>query len=332
MEILYFYMFKQFLKEYLSFTKKERTGIFILLALIIVCLFIPFLYPFFIHPKTYDHSQFDKQIAQLKIQQADSISEKKYFSKNFDQDNYTNYYEPSEKNYYTKPKGEVFYFDPNTATVSDWKRLGIREKTAETIQKYISKGGHFYKPEDISKIWGLHKDDVERLLPYVKIENTKKEYANNEPSNFKSNYPSDTYREKKYSPQTIDINTSDTTAFISLPGIGSKLAQRIITFRDKLGGFYSVDQVKETYGLPDSTFIKIKPRLVLASLAVKQININTANLDEMRSHPYIRYAIANAILQYRTQHGNFSSVDDIKKIMIVTDDVFTKLSPYLTIN
>ena len=324
-------MFKQFLNEYLSFTKKERAGIFILVALIVICLLLPFFYPYFIHQKIYDHSQFDKEIAQLKIQEIDSASEKKYFNKNFDENNYTNYYEPSEKKFYSKPKAEVFYFDPNTASADDWKRLGVREKTAATILKYVSKGGHFYKPEDIAKIWGLHKEDVDRLLPYVKIENTKKEYANNE-SNFKNNYPSDSYRDKKYSPQTIDINVSDTTAFIALPGIGSKLAQRIIAFRDKLGGFYSVEQIKETYGLPDSTFIKIKPKLILTNPAVKQININTANLDEMRSHPYIRYAIANAILQYRTQHGNFSSIDYIKKIMIVTDDVFTKVSPYLTIN
>ena len=324
-------MFKQFLNEYLSFTKKERTGIFILVALIVICLLLPFFYPYFIHQKIYDHSQFDKEIAQLKIQEIDSASEKKYFNKNFDENNYTNYYEPSEKKFYSKPKAEVFYFDPNTASADDWRRLGVREKTAATILKYVSKGGHFYKPEDIAKIWGLHKEDVDRLLPYVKIENTKKEYANNE-SNFKNNYPSDSYRDKKYSPQTIDINVSDTTAFIALPGIGSKLAQRIIAFRDKLGGFYSVEQIKETYGLPDSTFIKIKPKLILTNPAVKQININTANLDEMRSHPYIRYAIANAILQYRTQHGNFSSIDNIKKIMIVTDDVFTKVSPYLTIN
>ena len=327
-------MFKQFLNEYLSFTKKERSGIFILLALIIVCLLAPFLYPYFIHPKIYDHSQFDKEIAQLKIQQADSLSEKKYFNKNFDpdsdRDNYTNYYKPSEKNFYTKSKAEVFYFDPNKATVDDWKRLGVREKTAETIQKYVSKGGHFYKPEEITKIWGLHQDDVDRLLPYVRIENPKKEYSNN--ADFKNNYPSDNYRDKKYSSQTIDINASDTTAFISLPGIGSKLAQRIVSFRDKLGGFYSVEQIKETYGLPDSTFIKIKPRLILTNPAVKQININTANLDELRSHPYIRYTIANAILQYKTQHGNFSSIDDIKKLMIVTNEVFTKVSPYLTIN
>ncbi|HUS03756.1 MAG TPA: helix-hairpin-helix domain-containing protein, partial [Chitinophagaceae bacterium] len=202
---------------------------------------------------------------------------------------------------------------------------------AETIQKYLSKGGHFYSPEDISKIWGLHKDDVERLLPYVRIENSKKENADNK-TEFNRNTSPGSYRNKKPSPQVIDINAGDTSAFISLPGIGSKLAQRIISFRDKLGGFYSVDQVKETYGLPDSTFQIIRSKLVLNNTPVKTININTATLEEMKLHPYIRLNIANAIFQYRNQHGDFTSLSDVKKIMIVTDDIFIKMAPYLTIN
>lgn len=324
-------MWKYFIKEYLSFTKKERTGIFILLGIILISIFLPFIYPYFIKPKKYDHSQFDKEISQLKIQQADS-ADKKYYGKNVDyddkQDEYNRYYEPSEN--YIKLKSDLFYFDPNTASVNDWKRLGIREKTAETIQKYLSKGGHFYKPEDIGKIWGLHKNDVSRLLPYVRIENDKKNYTN-KPTHFQDYNRFDNDQNKKsFSP--IEINTADTTAFIALPGIGSKLAQRIITFRDKLGGFYSVNQIKETYGLPDSIFIKIKPKLILTTTTIKKININTASVDEMKSHPYIRYNIASAIAQYRAQHGNFSSIDDIKKIMIITDEIFNKLSPYLITN
>lgn len=315
----------QFVKEYLSYTKKERTGIFFLLLIIILCFAAPFLYPFFIHHKKYDHTRFDKEISQLKIQQADTSSYKKYYSKNFDENNYANYYEPAERNY-TSPKSEVFYFDPNTASADDWKRLGVKDKTVATIQKYISKGGHFYKPEDIRKIWGIRPDLQDKLIPYVKIENTQKQYANSYPD--KASYSP----YKKPAAQTVEINTADTAGFISLYGIGSKLAQRIVTFREKLGGFYSVDQVKETYGLPDSTFIKIKPKLILTNTSIKKININTASLDEMRSHPYIRYNLANAFIQYRSQHGNFSSVEDVKKIMIITDEVYNKVSPYLTVN
>ena len=321
-------MWKQFAKEYLSFTKKERWGIVLLIILITILLFVPFVYQYFKKTITYDHSAFEKEIAKLKIQEADSNY--KTYNKNFDDNNYNNYYEPSEKNYYKKPKGELFYFDPNTASVADWVRLGVNEKTAETIQKYISKGGHFYKPEDIKKIWGLHKNDVERLLLFIKIENTKPEFVKNDQRDFQINPPANNSY-KKPSPQMVDINAADTTAFISLPGIGSKLAQRIITFRDKLGGFYSVDQIKETYGLPDSTFIKIKPKLTLTSVEVKKININTASLDEMKPHPYLRYNLANAIIQYRIAHGNFASVNDLKKIMIITEEIFNKVLPYLTI-
>jgi competence ComEA-like helix-hairpin-helix protein len=316
-------MWKRFIHDYLSYTSKERVGIFILLGLIVLCLVIPFLYPYLHHEKQYDQSKFKNEIARLKVHKSDSFPGKKYSSKNFDEDDFNDFVQPSEK-IYPKAQAEVFYFDPNTATPNDWKRLGIREKTIQTIQKYLSKGGRFYKPEDIKKIWGLRPEDIKRLLPYVTISLKKTEYAQN---NVQSN-------QALYVPKTIqplDINTADTTAFIALPGIGSKLAQRIVNFRDKLGGFNSVDQVSETFGLPDSTFQKIKSRLISTNIHVKKININTALLDEMKTHPYIRYNLANAIIQYRTQHGNFLSVGDLKKIVLITDDVYKKVEPYVTI-
>jgi len=129
----------------------------------------------------------------------------------------------------------------------------------------------------------------------------------------------------------IDINTADTSAFISLPGIGSKLAARIVTFREKLGGFYSVEQIGETYGLADSTFQKIKQYFKLDNASVKKININTATVDEMKSHPYIKYSLANPILAYRNEHGAFSKIEDVRKVMIITDQIYEKIAPYLTI-
>ena len=87
----------------------------------------------------------------------------------------------------------------------------------------------------------------------------------------------------------------------------------------------------ETFALPDSVFHEIKSSLTLANPMVKQLNINIAGIDEMKSHPYVRYVLANAIVQYRAQHGNFSVISDIKKIMILTEDIYNKLAPYLAI-
>lgn len=316
-------MKKHFINDYFSFTSKERKGVVLVLVILLLIILSPLFFRFFIKDKKYNHQDFENEIAQLKTLQTDSASVR----------NYTKYRNTYSKDYFSKTEkseenihAEVFYFDPNTASFTEWQRLGVKAKTINTIEKYISKGGKFYKPEDIQKIWGLSPVDAKRLMPYVSIKNEAKQYTSFE----KKEYPKTktAYSPKVLSP--IDVNLADTAAFISLPGIGSKLSQRIISFRDKLGGFYSIDQVGETYLLPDSTFQKIKPRLSITKTAIKKININTASIDEMKQHPYLRYNIANAIFQYRQQHGNFNSVEDVKKIMLVTADVFDKAFPYLT--
>jgi competence protein ComEA len=318
-------MWKQ-LSAYLSNTKKDRSGSLTLIVIIVAICLAPFCYTFFISKKTYDHSAFEKEISSLKEKQVDSGTK---FRRSYADDESPQYYQPSEKNYTARRKftGELFYFDPNTLDEAGWQRLGIRDKTIATIKNYVSKGGKFRKPEDIDKIWGLNDDEVKRLVPYIKIEDNK-------PANVYANatYEKPATTPKKYTAALIDINTADTTALIALPGIGSKLSQRIINFRDRLGGFYKVEQVAETFGLPDSTFQKIRPSLSLSNASVKQININAATVEELKAHPYLRYAIANAIMQYKSQHGNFTSVDDLKKVIPVTEEVFAKVYPYLKVN
>ena len=317
-------MWKNFVKEYFTFTRKERIGIYSLLGIIFVCLLVPFSFPFFIHQDKYDHGEFDKDVSELKIREA---AEAKTKTGSTLSSPYKNSYK-SRPGSFEKVQGELFYFDPNTITFSEWRRLGIREKTASTIQKYVSRGGHFYKAEDLGKIWGLHKDEIERLLPYVRI--AEKNHSN-------AYYPTTHSDNKTFKPfrkveqQPFDVNNADSAMLDSLPGIGPRLAKRILAFREKLGGFISVDQVKETYALPDSTFLKIRPKLFIGSSEVKKIDINVCTIDQLKTHPYIRYQIANAIIQYRTQHGAYNSLADLKNIMIVTNEVYAKISPYLKI-
>lgn len=315
-------MVKRFLTDYLNYTLKERIGIIAIMMSIVFLLILPFFFPYFISKPKYNHNQFEKEIATLNIKQQDTA--RNYTKRDFDDNNYDI---SNNSNYSKNAKGELFYFDPNTLPANGWVKLGIREKTANTIQNYVTKGGRFYKPDDISKIWGLHEDEVKRLLPYVRIEAKPAKDYNNYPDSEKSK----TYDKPKYTIAAVDVNNADTTAFIALPGIGSKLAARIIAFREKLGGFYKAEQVAETYGLHDSAFQKIKSKLVITGSHVKQVNINTASVDELKTHPYLRYNIANAIVQYRLQHGSFLSVNDIKKIMVITEEVYNKAAPYLTI-
>ena len=113
----------------------------------------------------------------------------------------------------TKPA--MFYFDPNTISADGWKKFGLRDKTISTIQNFISKGGKFRQPDDIKKIWGLHDDEVQRLIPFVRIPT-----AALPDESFKRSVAPVKYEKKAI--ETVDINLADTTAFIRLPGIGSK--------------------------------------------------------------------------------------------------------------
>jgi len=321
---------KEIVTDYLTFTRKEQIGIITVLLIIIISIFLPAFYSY--------HDGRNREIpdttwvvAIRKLEQRHANNEKNISNEN--EDNITAYqYDRSKSNYYNnKPAGELFYFDPNSLSKSGWQKLGLRDKTIGIIQNYLAKGGHFKKPEDLQRIYGLHKDDYERIAPYVKIETLSAENINNaftETRNFAGN-KADFRNALQYA--SIDINAADTADFINLPGIGSKLATRIVNFRNKLGGFYAIEQVRETFGLPDSTFQKVKQYLKLENSSIRKININTASIDELKAHPYIRYNIANPIIAYRNEHGSFSSIEDLKKIMIITDEIYQKIAPYLSL-
>jgi competence protein ComEA len=303
----------KFIKDYLSFGKRDRIGVLALIFLIAIIYLFPYLFarpgkPF---PLTED-SVLAKAIDTLQSRHKETSYKKPEQGDDLQ-------FESSQTKSYSN--GALFRFDPNTLTVEGWQRLGLSEKTSRTIEKYRSKGGKFYQAEDIKKIWGMPEGFYERVKDYVFIEARQNSYDQSE---------SHPFPKKERTMALVNINEADTTAYIALPGIGSKLAARIVSFRDKLGGFYSVEQVAETYGLTDSTFQKIKAYLKVDG-EVKKLNINTATKDELKNHPYIRWNLANAIVEYRNQHASFKSLEELKNISLIDEASFNKLSHYLSL-
>lgn len=307
---------KTILAGYFTFSRRERIGLLLLTTLI---LFI-FLLPAVIRERD-SQPPAPADTAWISAAKKLELAETKKGRYEGDDNEPSYHYDRSVTN--SNPSASLFYFDPNTLNAAGWQSLGLKDKTIQTIRNYLDKGGHFYTPADLKRIYGLHINDYMRLEPWIRIETSN-------PIDKPVIYARKETEPKRFSYHVIDINTADTTAFISLPGIGSKLAARIVNFRNKLGGFYSIDQVGETYGLPDSSFQKIKQYLKLENMFIKKININTATPDELKAHPYIRYSVANPIIAYRNEHGPFSSIEDLKKVMMVTDEVYNKILPYLT--
>ena len=319
-------MKNKWIQEYFTFTKKERSAVLVLVMLIVLISVLPVIIP---APQTVqDQSvlkEFQQQVALLKPTAADSFNTSRYErpGSSYRTNKYANAFIRSPV---------LFYFDPNTLSQESWRKLGLEDRTIQTIMHYVAKGGRFRKPEDIGKIYSLKQREIDRLLPYVRLSASAHESAYLPKDAAGQRTYSHVPYKSPYADLSIDLNHTDTATLELLPGIGSRLAARIISFRDKLGGFYSADQVAEIYGLPDSTFQVIRPHLKVSVQELTTININMAGADQLKQHPYIRWNISNAIVQYRGQHGNFKTKDELLQIALVTPELYKKLEPYVTID
>jgi competence protein ComEA len=305
------------IKSYFSFTKKERLGIITLLILTICIALLPQLYSKISTAAAAPN--FDTALATLSLKENDTSFND--FKKYDTEKDYTNKYKFDKENL----DATLFNFDPNTIDSATWHSLGTKCKTASSIQKYKASGGRFWKPEDIYKVWGMSDALKERLVSYIQIVPKENNYP-------KKEYP--VYEKKVYEKKQIavvEINSADSAAFESLPGIGGGFAKRIITFRNKLGGFYSINQVAETFGMADSTFQKAKPFLNCNNNLITKININITTAEELKNHPYVKWQLANIIINYRKQHGNYKAIEDLKKIMTIDEETYNKIAPYFTL-
>jgi DNA uptake protein ComE-like DNA-binding protein len=130
--------------------------------------------------------------------------------------------------------------------------------------------------------------------------------------------------------QRLEVNAADSLAWIGLPGIGPGWASRILRFRRSLGGFASVAQIAETYGLPDSVFLTVLPYLYVdTSRSIATIDINRATAEQLAAHPYLTYRVARAVVAYRERHGIFGRLEDLGRVALVSPELLDRLRPYL---
>ena len=215
-------------------------------------------------------------------------------------------------------------FDPNTADEKTLLQNGIPQHVASTIIKYRSSGANFQVKEDLKKIYTLKDNIYQKIEPFIEIVPQEK-IVKVKVFDPKSDFPKE---ENVMANISIDINDSAAEDWQKLRGIGPSFAKRIITFRNRLGGFHSIEQVGETYGLPDSTFQKIKTQLKPSDI-LQKINLNKATESELKSHPYISWNQAKLIISYRKMHGNYKNVNELLQIGALKKEWLDKLKYYL---
>jgi competence protein ComEA len=293
---------KKALKDYFTFSSRERTGMLVLLILVILAIVINCRLRYFPNQqKRYDYSGYNRELELFRS----SLS--------------YNEAVPEDYTRKTSPPGiRLFLFDPNTATVGELIRLGVDEKIAGRIQAYRIKGGRFMKKEDLLKIYGFDPVLFTRLSPYITLQKRNKATDVQEPQNYREIRPD----------SRIEINSCDGSGLKRLQGIGPVLASRIVKYRGLLGGYYSVDQLTEVYGISDSLFLAVKEHVRIDTSLVRKISLNKASETQLSTHPYIGRYMAKAILTYRESTGCISSIEELVKNKIIPEERKNRIKAY----
>jgi len=215
-------------------------------------------------------------------------------------------------------------FDPNKADSIELSLLGLPDYVVRNILKYRQKGGRFTTVESFSRIYGLQPDLFEALKPYIRISVPKKE-----PGRVDTIVPRREIGKKafKYPEGTlVDVNLADTTELKKIPGIGSGIAKTIVTYRNRLGGFYSLGQ------LPEIEYITpvLMKWFKLEEPRVRPLKINEASMEILRAHPYLNFYQAKTIVEHRRKKGKIKSLSQLSLYEEFTEKDLERLSAYIT--
>jgi len=295
---------KAWLRAFFGLSRRETRAFLILLPLMLISIY---LIPVYRHYKAKQQRDFSRETKQL-----DSLLA--YWKWDVKNDSSTQIVEHT-----------LFTFNPNTATKEELIQLGFPTNLANRIDNYRSKKGRFSIKSDLLKIYGMDSTFYNLLYSFIDL-----------PAERITNITDVKTPKETVTPKTIqpfDVNQADTSQLIRIYGIGPKLSQRIIKYRNQLGGFISLDQVEEVYGLDTAVIKELKQNIFIAeNFEPAKISINSATEKELAAHPYIKYPLAKAIATYRFQHGNFTSVEDLKKIASVDETFYNRIKPYLSLN
>lgn len=294
-------------KDFFYYTKSERRVILLLLAIALLLLGIwavmEYLRPVEVPVTLSESEEIDSFLANLEEQ------------------------EKIRKSH--TPKNEISAvlqpFDPNTADSVLLRQLGLPVYIVRNILKYRAKGGVFRSPESFSRIYGLKEEVYQKLKPYITIA----------PLVSVSHVRTDTLRQLKdtipYIPKyeegtIVDLNKADTSILKRIPGIGSTLARMIVVYRQRLGGFYDVSQLQEV----PHVGVELNKWFVVTPAGLHKIQVNSASLDKLRSHPYMDFYKAKAIMEYRRKRGKIKGLSQLSMFEEFTEKDLKRLSPYLT--
>lgn len=275
--------FKRF-STYFYFSKSQRSGLLVLLVLIVVLQTIYFFVDFSLPIK--ENPEKEKWLAvQTEIDSLKSTM---------------------------SIKGSKLYpFNPNF--ISDYKgyKLGMSVQEIDRLLAFRKQNKFVNSAEEFQKVTQISDSLLGVIAPYFKFpdwvkQKTKwKTFPN-------SNYPTFAKKEKLI---VIDINIATSEELVKVYGVGEVIAQRILSYKESLGGFVAMEQLNEVWGLSPEVLANLNKQFKVKSMTgIKKVDVNNASIKELAQFPYFKYTVAKQIVIYRSMNGTINSVDDLIKI------------------
>lgn len=300
-------------KDWLTFSKGERYGIVVLATAVLILIALPYFQTLWskkpiIITSPQHSARIDSFLYALKFQETDT------------QPPFSFEREESKQ----QALGELFPFDPNTITIPNLERLGFTHRQAVAIDRYRGRYQRFRTPSDFAKLYVVDSATFARLEPYIHIE------APQDSSSGAEHRDTDAHPKRTVKAIVVELNTADTLKLMELRGIGRGYARRIVSYREMLGGFHSIDQLEEIYGLPKSLVLSLRESLAIDTSLIRRIDMNIISYNDLRRHPYITDYQARAIIYFRETIGAFEHPSDILGNRLVDSATYRRIQAYLS--
>lgn len=303
---------KQLIKNYFTFNTRDRNAFIVLLLVLLGIILAPYIVKWVSKEQAFDYSTFRNDIVEYELEQKRIYAKDSADKAQKESFNYFNI-----ESSVTASELKPFKFNPNRLSHEKWQQLGLSDRQIKGIKNFEAKGGTFQIKSDFKKMYVISDQEYEILEPYIDLP---------------EKYPSKAkYTYKPVEKISIELNNADSVILKSLRGIGPVLSKKIVRYRNRLGGFINKEQLLEINGIDSSLFESISPYLTLEPRLVFKINVNTAELKDFKGHPYISNNVALSMINYRNMHGEYKELSDIMLSALVTEEIFYKISPYLTI-
>jgi DNA uptake protein ComE-like DNA-binding protein len=272
------------IKDYFKFTQEQRRGIGVLFGIIVTLQLVCFFVDFSAIEKEYPDKQkwlsLQPEINTGKLVNHGDIPKMYPFNPNFISD-----YKGYKLGMSIQEIDRLLAFRKNNKFINSAKEFQNVTKVSDSLLNAIAP---FFKFPD----WVNHKKDFKGYKDFSNAAFAKKEKI-----------------------VLIDINQATKEDLIKIYGIGEAISIRILTQKEKLGGFVSMEQLNDVWGLSPEVIANLNTRFTIAKLPnLNKIDINNASLKELSQFFYFKYDLARQIVKYRSMNGNFENIEDLIKI------------------